>query len=118
MVLALPEEEGATKPKHVDAKGAELMLKKDADIVILDIRTPQEFAEGHLKKAKNIDYRAASFEAEIGKLDRSKTYLVHCASGGRSTSSLPVFQKLKFGHIIHLDGGYRGWTKEGLPVEK
>jgi len=118
VALAQPEPEESAKAKHVDAKGAALMLKKDSKIVTLDIRTPEEFKSGHIKGAKNIDFRADTFESDIGKLDRSKTYLVHCASGGRSGRSLADFQKLKFKHIIHLDGGYRGWEKEGLPVVK
>ena len=62
-------------------------LKKDDTIVVLDIRTPAEYAEGHLAGAKNIDFKAEDFEAKIGELDSGKAYVVHCKSGGRSSLS-------------------------------
>jgi len=108
----------AVAVKHVDAPGAEKLLKEDAKVVVLDIRTPKEFAEGHLQGAQNIDYYADDFEASLKKLETDKTYLVYCASGGRSTKSLQQFAKLGFKSIVHLDSGYKGWEKARLPVEK
>ncbi len=104
--------------KHADAAAAAKLLKDDPKVVILDIRTPKEFGEGHLKGARNIDFNAADFEANLKKLETEKTYLVHCASGGRSTKSLDLFKKLGFKSVVHLDGGYKGWEKAGQPVEK
>jgi rhodanese-related sulfurtransferase len=113
--LAAEAEDGV---KHVDAKGAAELIKDTKNVVVLDIRTPREFAAGHIKDAKNIDYRASDFAEKIGKLDKSKTYVVHCASGGRSTRSLPAFKKLGFKSVVHLDDGFGGWEKAGQPVEK
>jgi len=104
--------------KHVDAQGAAKLLKDDPKVVVLDIRTPKEFAEGHLKGAKNVDFYADDFAASLKKLATEKTYLVHCASGNRSNKSLPQFMKLGFKSIVHLDGGFKGWEKAGQPVEK
>ncbi len=104
--------------KHVDAAGAAKLLQVDPKVVVLDIRTPKEFGEGHLKGAKNVDFYADDFEANIKKLATDKTYLVHCASGGRSTKSLDLFKKLGFRSVYHLDGGFKGWEKAGQPVEK
>lgn len=107
-----------TKIDHASAAQAAELMKKDANIVVLDIRTPDEYSSGHIPKSINIDFSANNFADEVKKLDASKTYLVHCGSGGRSTSSLKVFSKLNFHHIIHLDGGMVDWGKEQLPVEK
>ena len=109
--------------KHADAAAAKKLLdeaaaKKDAKVAVLDIRTPDEFKAGHLAGATNIDFLGGKFEEQLAKLDKSKTYVVHCQSGGRSTKSLEKFKKLGFQSIIHLDGGYAGWAKAGLPVEK
>lgn len=104
--------------KHVDAAGAAQLLKETKDVTVLDVRTAEEFKDGHLAKAKNIDFRSKDFAEQIGKLDRNKTYLVHCGSGKRSTDSLPAFKKLGFKSVVHLDGGMSAWQKAGNPVEK
>ena len=104
--------------RHVEAAGAQTLLKEKPETVVLDVRTPREFATGHIEKAKNVNFQAADFGAQLEKLDRNKTYLVHCAAGGRSTQSLEVFKKLGFKSVVHLDGGFNAWTKAGLPVAK
>ena len=103
--------------QHVDPDGAVRRLA-DTNVVVLDVRTPDEFKAGHIRGAKLVDFRSADFAKKLGELDRSKTYLVHCASGGRSTSSLETFQKLGFKSVVHLDGGFNAWKREGKPVEK
>lgn len=103
--------------QHVDPKQAQAMVM-DKKVVVLDIRTPGEFSSGRIAGAKNIDFQAPDFEQRIDNLDKSKSYLVHCASGGRSTHSLMLFKKHQFQAIYHLDGGIKAWQKAGLPVEK
>lgn len=102
---------------HVDAAGAAERIK-EGQVIVLDVRTPKEFANGHLAEAKLIDFQSADFAKKLGELDRSKTYLVHCAVGGRSAQSLATFQKLGFKDVVHLDGGFRAWQKAGKPIEK
>ena len=105
---------------------ARLRLKLLADaakspaklIAVIDVRTPEEFAESHLKGAQNVDIASPDFAKNLAKLDPSNTSLVHCAAGGRSTRSLSVLEKLGFKSIIHLDGGLNSWKKAGLPLEK
>ena len=104
--------------KHVNAAGAAKLLQENKEVTVLDVRTADEFKDGHIAKAKNIDFRSPDFAEKLGKLDRDKTYLVHCGSGRRSTSSLAAFKKLGFKSVVHLDGGLTGWQKAGNPVEK
>ncbi len=108
----------AKKVSHVDAAGAAKLLADKKQVVVLDVRTPAEFEEGHIAGAKNIDFQAKDFADKLGALDKSQTYLVHCAAGGRSTRSLETFQKLGFTSIVHLDGGMNAWKKAGQPVTK
>lgn len=103
---------------NVDAAGAAAMIKESPGLVILDVRTPAEFAEGHIAGAKNIDFQGADFEARVGDLDRSGPYLVHCRSGARSGQSMATFEKLGFENIIHLNTGFNGWQESGQAVEK
>lgn len=105
-------------PKHVNAEGADKLLKANKDVVVLDIRTADEFSDGHLIGAKNIDFYAKDFGQKLGGLDKARTYLVHCAGGGRSTKSLEQFKKLGFKSVYHLDGGFNAWEEAGKPVAK
>lgn len=73
--------------------------------VLLDVRTPSEYAEGHLKSAINIDFYNATFTDEIAKLDKSKTYFVYCRSGNRSGKAVAQMRKAGFEHLYDLDGG-------------
>ncbi|HRH64951.1 MAG TPA: rhodanese-like domain-containing protein [Bacteroidia bacterium] len=86
--------------------------------VLIDVRTPEEFAEGHLQGAMNIDFNAPNFKDEIGKLDKSKTYEVYCRSGKRSGMASGVMQSEGFKKVINLDGGILGWQEKGFPVVK
>jgi rhodanese-related sulfurtransferase len=101
---------------HINAQQAQKLIA-DKKVVVLDIRTPEEFAAGHIAGATNINFRAADFEKAIAALDKNQTYVLHCASGNRSTQSLPTFSKLEFKSVCHLDGGIKAWQKEKLPVE-
>ena len=103
--------------KHVGPEKAKQLIAEQK-IVVVDVCTPAEYKTGHIEGATNIDYRADDFSKRIQSLDKSKTYLVHCASGGRSTQALPVFKKLEFKSIYHLDGGINAWKKENLPLAK
>lgn len=114
---AVADDKKAADVVHVDAEGGGKLVA-DGKVTVLDVRTPDEYKEGHIAGAKNIDFTEGDFETKAGELDKSKSYLVHCASGRRSTASLEVLQKLGFKRLYHLDGGFNGWKKSGNPVEK
>lgn len=104
--------------RNVDAPGALRLLSTNRQVVVIDVRTPREFAGGHIAGATNIDFNGNGFSAALGRLDRDRTYLVHCAAGGRSTKSLAVFKKQGFRSVVHLDGGFTAWEAAGQPVAK
>ncbi len=118
------EESGAATILPVAPRGfydirspqAAALLKTYPNVVILDIRTPKEFKAGHLRGAKNLDYFADDFEAKLDALSKTKTYLVHCASGGRSGKALKVLKRKKFAAVYHLKDGYKGWVAAKFPV--
>lgn len=93
-------------------------LRQDKKNVVLDVRTPEEYAEGHIAGSTNIDINADDFQQKISKLDKGKTYLVHCASGGRSARACNQLGKLNFTKLYNLEGGMGAWEKAGKPVEK
>ena len=100
----------------VTVKQAVERMKKSSEIIVVDIRTPGEFSKGHIKKAINIDMNNKDFAKKLTKLDREKTYLMHCRSGGRSTASLPVWNRLGFKNVLHLSSGTLGWVRAGQPL--
>jgi phage shock protein E len=112
-----PGAAGAKPIAHVDPAGAEKLMA-ERQVVVLDIRTPKEFAAGHIRGAINLDFYAADFEQQLARLDKDKSYLLHCASGNRSTRSLPQFNKLQFKSVVHLDGGMKAWQSAGKPVSR
>ncbi len=93
-------------------------MAADKQNVILDVRTPGEFAAGHIPGAVNLDYNAPDFQAKAAALDKSKTYLVHCAVGGRSVRACEKLSRLDFPNLYNLPGGFKAWAKAGQPVEK
>ena len=93
-------------------------LRADKKNVVLDVRTKREFDEGHMPGAVNIDVNAADFQEKVSKLDKSRTYLVHCAAGTRSAKACDRMSKLDFPKLYNLEGGFRAWEKAGNKPEK
>ncbi len=92
--------------------------QNNPDFVIIDVRTPEEFADGHIENASNIDFYSATFREELDNLDKNKTYLIYCRSGGRSGSALDIMAELDFTEVYNILGGIIAWNAEGLPTVK
>lgn len=90
----------------------------NARLIILDVRTPAEFAEGHIANATNIDVKADDFAQKISKLDKTKKYVVYCRSGHRSANAVEIMKNQSFRTIYNLDGGIMLWMKNNYPVVK
>ena len=76
---------------------------------LIDVRTPQEYDEGHIEKASNIDFNAPDFNERISKLDKEQPFLIYCAAGGRSAKAAALMQSFGFKKVYELNGGYRTW---------
>lgn len=83
---------------------------KEKNVVILDVRTPEEFQSGYIKGAILINVQSAGFDAAIQKLDKQKTYLVYCRSGARSMNAARKMKSAGFEQLYNLDGGIMGWN--------
>lgn len=84
--------------------------------VLLDVRTPAEFAQGHITGAVNVDVEASNFAQKAAALDRTKNYAVYCRSGNRSKTAMSALQKAGVGHVFDLAGGITAWQSSGGPV--
>jgi rhodanese-related sulfurtransferase len=87
-------------------------------VLILDVRTPQEFAAGHLAGATNLDFHSKDFQAQLERLNKKQSYLVHCAIGGRSARAGKLMNELNFTSVYDLKGGIKAWEKAGKPIVK
>ncbi|MCK9565651.1 MAG: rhodanese-like domain-containing protein [Methanothrix sp.] len=84
-------------------------------LVILDVRTPQEYSSGHLNGSINLDFRSPSFRDLIEKLDRNYAYLLYCRTGRRSARAAMLMKSLGFRELYNLTKGIEPWQREGLP---
>ncbi len=83
-----------------------ISLTQDNDVAILDVRTEEEYNEGHLDNAINVDVLGKNFKENISKFDRDKIYFVHCAVGMRSKKASGIMEKLNFKYINNSKFGY------------
>ncbi len=104
--------------KNLKVDEAAKLLAEKKDVVILDVRRPDEFKDGHLKGAINLNIQSKTFKEDVAKLDKSKTYLVNCAAGGRSTRACTAMDGLGFTNAFNLTGGFNAWSAAGQPVVK
>lgn len=115
LMLALPMAALAAKDMSAKDVAAELQ-KEGTEWIIIDVRTPAEFAEGHLKDANNVDVASEDFEEIIAPLEVDDFYVVYCRTGSRSTKAVEKMEKMGFKNIIHMKDGIEGWQKAQLPI--
>jgi rhodanese-related sulfurtransferase len=107
---------GAGGPWVSTVEATQLINRQDA--LVLDVRSAEEYAKGHILGAKNLPL--ADLERRAAELDKhkAKPVIVHCENGNRSTSALSLLRKQGFARAVNLAGGYAAWQQAGLPVEK
>ncbi len=110
--MALAAEPQRVEPKTVN----ERIAWSDRSLVLLDVRAPAEYAEGHLPGAINIPHtELASRVAELSDA-RDRDIVVYCRSGTRAEQALGVLKEAGFSRLFHLDGDYQRWSEEKRPV--
>ena len=118
-LLATMEQPGKKGEKFLEAREAYALIQKNKtnlNFVVLDVRTPEEFKDGHVEGAININYDSLAFKTEMAKLDRKKTYFVYCRTGRRSTEAVRIMRELEFTKIIRMKGDILKWQAENLPL--
>lgn len=115
VLLFAPHAATASGLRDVSPEVAYLALQSDASIIVLDIRTPSDFAAGHVEGALNIDYYARDFPDRIQALDPGQTYIVYCQKGVRSRSLMRALIGSRFNDVMHIAEGLAGWRSKGLP---
>lgn len=105
--------------KDISVQEAYDLIRENKDnqsFIIIDVRTPEEFANGHIENAVNLDYYSEKFRDELNELDKGKTYLIYCRSGNRSGKALSIMEELAFREVYNILGGIIQWKAEGYPL--
>ncbi|MGV6801529.1 MAG: rhodanese-like domain-containing protein [bacterium] len=101
---------------YLEAPAVREVIKQADGITILDIRTPREYQSGHIDNAINLDFYDQHFSEKLADLDRDKSYVVYCQSGGRSSKAMKLIKQLQFKQVTHLNGGFSAWKRAGYEV--
>lgn len=109
--------QGPAEVKRLTAQEYKEQRKQQRDAVLLDVRTEEEYAKGHLKKAGNVDFRAGAVDTAMAEWDKTKTYYIYCASGNRNGKSAKLMQDAGFEHVYNI-GGFEDLQKAGLRTKK
>ncbi len=97
-------------PTEFDAK-----IKELPTAPIVDVRSPEEFAKGHIQNSININWNGDDFNYQTSKLDKTKPVLVYCLSGGRSAAAASQLRADGFAMVYELGGGMMKWRNANLP---
>ncbi len=104
--------------ENVNPKQFLQILKKEDKVILLDVRTPEEYAnDGHIKGANLLPIQVLPRYVDMLKKYKDYTFLIYCRSGNRSSMASQFLEKAGFKKIYNLQGGIIQWKKEGLPVE-
>ena len=101
-----------TVVQNITVKDIVEISNSNPSVKFLDVRTPEETADGVVNGALKIDYRADSFKDELDKLNKETSYIVYCRSGGRSAKAADMMKQMGFKSIYNLEGGYTAITGE------
>ena len=111
------ESNPAKEPVFMQLSPQDFSSKLSEDVILIDIRTFDEFNSGHIASAKNIDFYSASFISELDLLDKNKTYLIYCRTASRTSKAINVMKNLGFSEVYELSGGINNWAGSGFPVQ-
>ncbi len=99
----------------VTAEEMQTLLDLD-DVQLIDVRTPEEYAEGYIANFQNIDFLSETFDEDILKLDKNKPVILYCKSGGRSAKCAEKMLKAGFVKIYDFKGGFTKWEHDGNEI--
>jgi rhodanese-related sulfurtransferase len=117
-IFAFTNVANAADAKNISVDEAAKLVASNTNIVVLDVRTPREFQAGHIKGATNINFNDKEFAKRVAALDKNKTYIVHCAAGGRSAKACEQIKTMDFKNMLHMNQGFNAWKEAGKPIEK
>jgi phage shock protein E len=115
---ALPSKESTENSVQLVDVTETKRLIAAGQVIIVDVRTPDEFSTGHIAGAKNLNFYDGDFQANLQQLDKRQPYLVHCKSGRRSAQAGTVMKQLGFNSVYDLAGGISAWEQANQEIVK
>ncbi len=97
--------------KDINIVQAKKMMSESKDMIIIDVRTPAEIAQGKIPNSKEINFSDAQSSSQIAQLDTERPYLIYCRSGNRSARACVKMHEMGFKDLSNLAGGYMAWLK-------
>lgn len=110
--------QSSAQVKKVPAATFKTAIESQEKLQLIDVRTPEEFTNGHLNEAQNINWNDDNFNNQVAKLDKAQPIFVYCQGGGRSASAAARLAELGFKDITDMEGGIMAWRVADLPLEE
>lgn len=104
--------------KQVNTDEFETLLADDSSVQLLDVRTPQEYAQGFIANSTLMNFNDPSFKAQLEGLHKNKPVAVYCHSGARSNQAFEMMKEMGFKKIYELQGGIVAWQEDGKQIQK
>ena len=95
---------------------SDLIDMQEIDYILLDVRSPDEFSSGFIKKAKNLDFYSETFQNDLLSIDKSLAVVLYCRTNNRSTKTANILKQNGFKEISVLEGGITEWVKRGNDI--
>ncbi len=95
---------------NIDLTKAKDLVANKKEVILLDVRTPEEIAGGKIANAVELDIKDPAFNEKLNQLDKTKQYMVYCYAGGRSATAMKMMKELGFKQVYNFDGGYKAWS--------
>lgn len=96
----------------VDLVTAKKIMDLNNKLVLIDVRTPEEIAQGKIGNALEMDIKSPDFLDRLRALDKSTPYMVYCHAGGRSAQAMKIMEEMGFVQVYNFDPGYRVWKQQ------
>lgn len=103
-------------PENIDIDTFD-RLREKGEFEVIDVRTLEEFEQGHIPGAKVVDVKSSDFQDKIAQMDKDKEYLVYCRSGNRSSKALQIMKEAGFTNAHNVEGGYLKWSEKHKDLE-
>jgi rhodanese-related sulfurtransferase len=117
-VLGACSEKESSDDAALDVQAFEEAINDTSDKIILDVRTPEEFNEGHIRYAMLADFHSDDFKDRVNKLDKQTPVYVYCASGVRSDKAATIMREQGFKEVYVLAKGFNDWTEQNKEIVK
>lgn len=116
-ILMLPAAAVLAQPE-ISVDDVKKKAENPAGVILIDVRTPEEAKEEHIKGAQNINVDSRNFKKQVKNLDKSLTYYLYCGTGVRSSRAARIMIDMGFDSVYSVEGGIKAWKAAGYPVEE